>query len=490
MPDSKKIIRFLLDGAVVSLIIDGTMYHPTTTLLQYLRSIRGHKGVKEGCSEGDCGACTVVIASPENGKLLYKAVDSCLVLLPMIHGKQVITVENLALHKGNEMKLHPVQQAVVDAYASQCGYCTPGIVMSMFALYKSSHKPDADDISDALTGNLCRCTGYFPILQAAEKVCSKRQKDHFSENEAEICRLLQDIRKKQSVISIKTLQQQYHKVFNLKDALRIKSLHPDALIIAGSTDVSLRVTKKNEILPHILDISDVDELKFFKLSTKNIVIGSCISLEDLRKKVRVHLPAMHDILNLFGSRQIRNMATAGGNIGAASPIGDTLPLLFVLNAEVEIRSSRKTKMVNIHDFITSYRTTCLKAKEVITAIHIPLPEKNSFVKAYKISKRRDLDISTCSAAFRLVPDKKTGRIKNIFIAYGGMAATTSRATVCENFLNGKLPDRKNIHLAAEILHDTYTPLSDARSGEEFRKTAASNLLLRFFEDIKMQSDEE
>jgi len=454
---------------------------PTTTVLNYLRNSLTHKGTKEGCAEGDCGACTVVLAElDENKKLRYTALDSCLVFLPMIHGKQLITVEDLETNERLEIKLHPVQQCMVDSNGSQCGYCTPGFVMSLFSLYKNEQNPNEESITDALTGNLCRCTGYRPIIKAAAKACVHQGKDHFNADEKSIIGLLESIRQDDAGIKIDSGIQHYSRPTNLQEALRLKVAQPEAIIINGATDIALRVTKKREVLKEILDLGALQELKYFKKNQDNIEIGAGLDLESIRLLIEAELPALHSMLNVFGSRQIRRLATLGGNIGSASPIGDTLPVLMAYHAQVILKNLSGERSIPLNEFITGYRQTQMQADEIITGIQIPKLPPATIVSSYKVSKRKDLDISTVSAAFRLL--LKDGIVSEILLAYGGMAEKTKQANKAEEFLVGKKWNRETIEEAAELVYHEFTPLTDARSGAEFRRIAAKNLLIKFWSE--------
>lgn len=469
-------VSFVFDGRIVEIDFVTSGYAPTTSVLKYLRSLSGFKGVKEGCGEGDCGACTVVIADHDGKKLHYRAVDSCLVFLPMIHGKQLITVENLA---GPHGELHTVQQAMVEAYASQCGYCTPGFVMSLFALYKSPVKATKELILDAITGNLCRCTGYTPIIEAAEKACRNKKADHFSKKEAQTIALLKKIDRRKT-ISIQTKTQKYFKPFKLDETLALRSKYPEALIVSGNTDNGLRVSKKHELLMEIIDISDVKELNFITETLESVSVGAGTSIEQLKVASKDLFPALYEMYSVFGSKQIRNLATIGGNLGSASPIGDSLPVLMAYNAVVVVRNLTASRIINLNDFVKSYHTTDLHNDEIIYMIGIPIPDDGHIIRSYKISKRKDMDISTCSAGFMLDKDEKTGKVKDIVLAYGGMAAITQRAIKAEKFMLGKTWTLDNIEKASELVYKEFTPLSDARSGDEFRRIAARNLLLKFY----------
>jgi xanthine dehydrogenase small subunit len=473
-------ISFVLDGKIQTLGFDDR-HSPTTTVLNYLRSSPLHKGAKEGCAEGDCGACTVVIGELDQyGKLHYRAWDSCLVFLPMIHGKQLITVENLKQNaKGKEI-LHPVQESMVNCNGSQCGYCTPGIVMSLFALYKTENKPSLATIEDTLTGNLCRCTGYKPILEAAAKACVHDGKDQFNEAEKQITELLLKIKDNKQSLALKSTTQLYHQPNTKAEALELRKQYPDAILISGATDVALRVTKKHDLLKEIIDLSQVEEFKKSEIQENIFIFGAGMSLEAVKHLAEKNLPALHQTLVVFGSKQIRSLATLGGNIGSASPIGDTLPTLMAYDAELILTSRSRERFVNMNNFVLGYRKTELQPDELITGVRIPKQDKHTTVRFYKVSKRKDLDISTVSACFSL--RREGTKVTEIRMAYGGMAAVTKRVKAAEDFLTGKNWERELIEQAMELIGKEFTPLSDARSGAAFRSSAAKNLLLKFWSE--------
>jgi len=476
MKDVRQKIAFVLDGRLVEVDMAASSLKPTTTALNYLRSLPGHKGTKEGCAVGDCGACTVVLGEAgDDGRMQYKAVNSCILFLPMIHGKQLITVENLARKGRNGVELHPVQQALVDALGSQCGFCTPGFVMSLFALYKSRRRPDLPEIRQALAGNLCRCTGYASIIGAAQKACNGDGKDHFSETEKEVTASLRSINKDDSPLTLLSTGCTYHKPFTLSAAMKLRGEHPGALIVNGATDAALLQGRKP--FPEFLDISAVKELMIYEESNDGVVIGAGLSLEQLRMLCAASLPALHDMLGTFGSMQIRNSATLGGNLGSASPIGDSLPLLMAYKAEVVMEGAKGERKVAADDFILGYHKPDIRQGELLTKIIVRKPPAATILKYYKVSKRKEVDIATVSAAFRIVAGSD-GSIRDVVLAFGGMAAVPVRARKTESSLAGKKWSRPAVSAAGKLLLEEFDPISDMRSDADTRRLLAGNLLLK------------
>lgn len=474
-------VSFVLDGARVSLDFrHKSNLTPTTTVLNFLRTLPSHRGAKEGCAAGDCGACTVVVGDlAADGSIRYRAVDSCLIFLPMIHRKQLITVENLAATDGS---LHPVQIAMVESGGSQCGYCTPGIIMSLFALFKNIHNPNDGDIEDALTGNLCRCTGYKPIVAAAAQACALGEQDHFTHHEDRVAHLLCSI--PESSLQITTDTHQYFRPQTMEAAIEYLCRHPDAVVINGATDVALRVTKKHDELRTVIDLSALEELRSTLQDADALTLGAGLTLNEVRDKVQELFPALARMLNVFGSQQIRNLASLGGNIGSASPIGDTIPVLMAYNAAVVLQGPAGRRDVGMSDFIKGYHRTDRRPDELIVAIRIPKTPTSVVVRSYKVSKRRDLDISTVNGAFRIQRNLKEHIVESACLVYGGMADVVKRARRVEQFIVGRRWTRETVEQAMMLVNDEFSPISDARGGAEFRHLAARNLLLRFWSDTK------
>ncbi len=467
------ILRFVLNNRIISIDFSKVDFIPSTTVLNYLRSLPGYRGTKEGCAEGDCGACTVVLGDIEDNQMKYRAVDSCLLFLPAIHGKQLITVENLAVRNGSEIKLHPVQQAMVDNYGSQCGFCTPGIVMTMFALYKSNIEITKRNITMTLAGNLCRCTGYDSIYKAALQACKNRVHDHFDANEPEVMKMLLEIQSGKQHLDILTNRQQYLLPSNLHEALHDRAAHHEAHVINGATDTAIHQNKTHEFHPVILDLSAVNELKNIHSGKDGIYVGAGVNLETFRHFAEENLPVLLPMLDVFASWQIRNVASIGGNLVTSSPIGDLIPLFIALKARLELVSKESSRWVEIEEFITGYRKNCLNIDELLKGVFIPAVESGVIFKTEKISTRRDLDISTLSLALRLKKNE-AGSVEEIILAYGGMADRPKRAKLTEIFLKGKTLNVAVTEQAGDWIEKDFTPISDARAGAAYRTMAAKN----------------
>ena len=449
---------------------------PNETLLNYIRTKLKKTGTKEGCAEGGCGACTVVLGELKNNEINYISINSCITFLPTLQGKQLILVEDLISNDGT---LHQVQEAMVKYHGSQCGFCTPGFVMALFAMFKKNSKFKNEVIKDSIAGNLCRCTGYQPIINAAKSLKNKNKIDTFSKNKKKTINLLKKINKKSIKIyknGKKYFAPRY--VLELKKELK-KNNNIDFL--SGGTDLSLRVTKEKKDIDSIIYMNSISELNYIKNNNKYIEVGASTPLTDLEFYIKKYYPDFTKILKRYGSPQIRNVGTIAGNIATASPIGDCLPLLLSLNAQVILQDLKKTKILFIDSFFISYRKTKLKKGQFIHSIRIPLFKNNTF-KAYKISKRFDDDISSVCAAFNLTIIKN--KIENVRIAYGGMAAVPKRAIFCEKILLKSSITDETINKAKKAMEKDFSPINDMRASGSYRMQVAKNLLEKCFMEIK------
>ena len=448
------------------------------TLLNYIRTKLKKTGTKEGCAEGGCGACTIVLGELKNNEINYKAINSCITFITTLQGKQLILVEDLISKEGS---LHPVQQAMVNYHGSQCGFCTPGFVMSLFSLFKKNSKFKDDEIKDSIAGNLCRCTGYQPKIKAAKSLKNKNKIDHFSKNKKKTINLLKKINNRSIVIYDKG--KKYFAPKYVQELKKILKKNVDADFLSGGTDLSLTVTKERKDISSIIYINSINELNYIRNNNKYIEVGASTPLIELESYIKKYYPDFTKILKRYGSPQIRNVATVAGNIATASPIGDCLPLLLSLNAQVVLQDFKKTKIFFLDDFFISYRKTKLKKGQFIHSIRIPLFGNNTF-KAYKVSKRFDDDISSVCAAFNLEIVKN--KVQSVRIAYGGMAAVAKRAIYCEKLLLNSLVTDEIIHKAKKALEKDFQPISDMRASKSYRIEVAKNLLEKFFAEIKQK----
>ena len=471
---SSNIIKFVHDDQIVEV----KNPDPNETLLNYIRTNLKKTGTKEGCAEGGCGTCTVVLGELKNNEINYKAINSCITFLPTLQGKQLILVEDLTSKDGS---LHPVQEAMVNFHGSQCGFCTPGFVMALFSMFKKHSKFNEDVIKDSIAGNLCRCTGYQPIIKAAKSLKHKNKADHFSKNEKKIINLLKKISNK----SIKIYQKD-KKYFAPRYVLELKKIlkkNINADFLSGGTDLSLGVTKERKDINSIIYMNSIRELNYIKNNNEYIDVGASTPLIDLEIYIKKYYPDFTKILKRYGSPQIRNVGTVAGNIATASPIGDCLPLLLSLNAKVVLQDLKKTKVLSLDSFFINYRKTKLKKGQFIHSIRIPL-FKNNIFKAYKVSKRFDDDISSICAAFNLEIVKN--KIQSVRIAYGGMAEIPKRAVFSEKILLNALFTEETIHKAKEALEKDFKPISDMRASGLYRMEVAKNLLEKCCAEIKQK----
>jgi xanthine dehydrogenase small subunit len=472
---SSQTLRFVLNGRVECL----DKPPPTFTVLDYLRDVAGLKGTKEGCAEGDCGACTVVLGelTEDRHRIAYRAVTSCIRFLPTLDGKELVTIEDLRQPSG---AAHPVQQSMIDNHASQCGFCTPGFVMSLFALYLNEKGADRERILDALSGNLCRCTGYRPIIDAGLRQWTYPSPAHWSRDESQSparVAALQDLaRDAGAAASLKFPS--YHaprSVEELADALKDR---PDSLLLAGGTDIGLTVTKQLCELPALVYLGDVAELKRIEERADGLWIGAAATLTDAWPALLVRYPELEEQAARFASPPIRNSATLCGNLANGSPIGDSIPALIALGAHIELRCGARVRRVPLEDFYLAYRKTDLEAAEFVTGVAIPRAHQGRLLASYKVSKRFDQDISAVCATFCLSIDGE--RVRSARLAYGGLAGVARRAPQAERALTDLGWTPQGIEAAVAALDTDFNPLSDLRASATYRLRAAGNLLRRFY----------
>ncbi|MBX9688058.1 MAG: xanthine dehydrogenase small subunit [Candidatus Obscuribacterales bacterium] len=445
-------------------------------LSSYLRYQKGQTGTKIVCEEGDCGACSILLGRADNGKITYKAINSCIQYLYQIDRCHIVSIEGLK----NDGELNPVQEAMVKCHGAQCGFCTPGFVVTMCGYFDEQKKADPQSIKDCLTGNLCRCTGYEPIIKAGMNVDPEAIIPLAKLYPAgEMLRCFEQAGKES--VQIKSEEQTVFIPANLEDALKFKAANPDAIVVSGGTDLSVIMNKRSYEPSSIMSLCNVEGLDGIKSTNGIVNVGARVTLSQLEEFFKERVPEFHNILWVFGSPQIRNAGTLAGNIANASPIADTPPFLFIMDALLELRSSKGTRQVRINEFYKGYKKFDLQKDELITSIVIPMPKKDELIKLYKVSRRKHLDISTNTAAFRL--SMKGNQIENIAIAYGGVAATILRLPKTEEFLTGKELTVSNIEAAAEIAVSEISPIDDVRGSKAFRNQLARNLMMKLYFDL-------
>jgi xanthine dehydrogenase small subunit len=463
-------VRFLLNGDERA--VEGL--EPTTTVLEYLRNVERLCGTKEGCAEGDCGACTVVIAAPDGaGGLSYQAVNSCIRFLPTLDGKQLITVEGL---KGDDGALHPVQRAMVDCHASQCGYCTPGFVMSLFALWHANKAPSRDAIVEALAGNLCRCTGYRPIVDAAQRMYHEAAEDKFDRGAAETAARLAKL---QRLVPL-AYRHDGHELLAPRTLVELSDIlrrHPAAHLLAGGTDFGLWVTKQHRELDRVVWLGEIAELEQIRTTASHVEFGAGVTWTAALPALERHWPSLGELVRRFASPPIRNTATLGGNIANASPIGDGPPPLIALGATLVLLGPDGEREIAIESFFLDYRKTDLQPGEIVARVRVPLPAPGLQFAVYKLSKRLDQDISAVCAAFAL--RLESGLVAEARLAYGGMAATPKRARLAEAALAGRPWTSASLERAIAALERDFAPIDDMRASARYRLLTAKNLLRRF-----------
>ena len=467
----RQTIRFIRKGKMVELAdID-----PTAMLLDYLREVEGAKGTKEGCGEGDCGACTVAVGRLRDGRLVYEPVNACIQLLGQIDGAEIVTVEDLADPESG--KLHPVQAAMVERHASQCGFCTPGFVMSLFTLYQSVERGtvDREQVTDWLAGNLCRCTGYRPIVDAALDACARPRHDRFAANAVDTAGLLSFLADNDDIF-IGDSDRFFASPASVEGVADLYEQHPDATIVAGATDVGLWITKQLRDLPKVIHIGRARGLDHVADTGYEIMIGATATYAVVEPFLRAIDPDLGELIRRLGSKQVRASGTVGGNVANGSPIGDTPPPLIALAATVELRKGKRVRSLPLEDFFIDYGKQNRERGELVTGLLVPKLTDGQIFRCYKVSKRFDQDISSIMGAFRFTIDKD-GKITDARIAYGGMAATPRRAKRAEAALKGALlRDSRAWAQAFSSLRDDFSPIDDHRASARYRTETAHALL--------------
>lgn len=462
-------IRFIRKGVMVELRdID-----PTTMLLDYLREVEGSRGTKEGCGEGDCGACTIALGRPRNGGMVYEPINACIQLLGMIDGTEVVTVEDLADDDG---KLHPVQAAMVAQHGSQCGFCTPGFVMSLFTLYQANEQAvTRQEVGDWIAGNLCRCTGYRPIIDAAIESCAKFRSDKFQKNAADTSRLLAFLGDSQDVF-IGDSERFFAAPASLDSLADLYEAHPSATIVAGATDVGLWITKQLRDLPKIIYLGRVRDFDEIEDTGYELLIGAGATFAQLEPWLTAIDGDLGELLRRLGGKQVRASGTIGGNVANGSPIGDTPPVLIALDATIELRKGQEVRNLPVEKFFIDYGKQDRKPGELVTGFLLPRLAKNQIFRCYKISKRFEQDISSVLGAFRFTVGD-AGEISEARIAFGGMAATPRRAAGAEAALEGaQLNDSRAWSKAFLALRSDFNPIDDHRASARYRTETAHALL--------------
>ncbi len=473
-------IRFLLNHRLVEL----SAVSAVQTLLDFLRLDRNLRGTKEGCAEGDCGACTVLVGRLLDGRLKYESVNACIRFVGSLDGCHIVTVDSLAVPGG---PLHPVQQAMVDTHASQCGFCTPGFVMSLYGLWMENPKPSVTEIEKALQGNLCRCTGYAAIIRAAEavSVIGDLDRDPLVAERVTIIQKLEGLKDGKRV-EMGEGAERFMLPASVDDLADIYEAEPKARIVAGSTDVGLWVTKFMRDISPVVHLSHLDELRRIAVDEAGITFGAGVSYTESFPLISKHFPQLTELWNRIGGQQVRNMGTIGGNIANGSPIGDTPPALIALGASVVLRKGKVQRTVPLESFFIEYGKQDRQPGEFVEAVRIPFLDENARYAVYKITKRLDEDISAVCGAFRLIFDEN-GKVSDAVIAYGGMAGTPKRADNAEAALIGASWTEITVEAAMEALANDYTPLTDWRASADYRLLVAKNLLRRFY--LETQGDE-
>jgi xanthine dehydrogenase small subunit len=451
------------------------------SLSDFLRRSLQLTGTKIVCSEGDCGACSVLVGRPtaDGSALKYQPVDSCILFLFQLDGVHVVTVEGL----GGETDPSAVQQAMIERHGSQCGFCTPGFVVAMTGLLEDRDQLDESSMRCGLTGNLCRCTGYTPIMDAGRHI-DMAQHERIEDRYPSAAILSEQFERREQPLEVRAEWDEQEHVFisppGLDAAIEVLSAHPDATIVAGATDIGVRITKSLLIPRKILDLNRIRELAEAQVEGGDLVLGARASWSSIEALCREHVPEFYKIVSVFGAPQIRHVGTIGGNIINASPIADSLPFLHVMEATLELCSAAGTRLVNINDFYQGYKKFDLRPGELLSQVRIPLPKPDEILRLYKISRRRDLDISTFTAAIRMRLNGDT--IASSALALGAVGPVVIRARKTEEFLRSQPFTEETMRQAGEVAVAEITPISDVRGAADYRLQLTRNVFLRLFHE--------
>jgi xanthine dehydrogenase small subunit len=465
-------IRFFRRGRLIA----RSDLAPAATLLDYLRLEERATGTKEGCAEGDCGACTVVLRRPRQGRVVYEPVNSCILLAGQADGSEVIAVEDLA-----DGELHPVQRALVEHHGSQCGYCTPGFVMALFALYHERRKPDRARVVEAIAGNLCRCTGYRPILDAGLDACSGKADDRFARGEEEAAKRLKSIADNEDIF-IGTHDRFFAAPATIDGLAKLYQEHPDATLVSGATDVGLWITKELRTLPKIIWLGRAAGLDRIEDSGSEIRIGAAATVQAITPVLAAIDSDLGELIRRFGGWQVRSAATIGGNIANGSPIGDGPPALIALGAKLEMQRGEKFRSIPLENFFLEYKKQDREPGEFLRAVIVPKLAIGEHFRCFKLAKRYDQDISAVMGAVKLHLDGT--RIADIRIAFGGMAGTPKRAKATEAKLQGvAVENAAAIKLALDAMEQDYQPLDDMRASAHYRLEGARALIAKAIAEI-------